>query len=153
MIGILEKYPGYSKNGQGSIWNYVYMVGGLIIKIERRRASVAKDLKEWEGLSEKRGKGEGPRAKMPYLLLPPDQNRGGENRGANGVDPGGKEGGATGTRFPVLPRVGTTRGGGATRAGGGGQRWPRRWRCKARKGAREGWAGSWRSGGARRAYL
>ena len=99
--------------------------------------------KRVEGLLKER-KAKGLWAKLPCLLLPPDRNR-----GAGGVDPGApghgggwgeveKRKGATGTRFPALPRAGTARGGGATRAGGGGWRWPRRRCCKARKGVRGG---------------
>ena len=72
MIIISKKYLCYSGKGQGSIENYVYMVGGLIIKkIEKRRASIAKGLKEWRGFSGKRGKGEGLRAKSPFFFLSP----------------------------------------------------------------------------------
>jgi hypothetical protein len=89
-------------------------------------------IKRVEGFLDKRKKGQGPLAKLPCLPLPPDRNRGGEDRGAGGVDPGtpGLGGGwdvgekreeASGTRFPVLPRAGTAREGGATRAAGGGR--------------------------------
>jgi hypothetical protein len=49
LIGILEKYPGYSKNGQGSIWNYVYMVGGLIIKNRKKEGFFCKKVKRVGG--------------------------------------------------------------------------------------------------------
>ena len=76
------------------------------------------------------------------LPLPPADQKTGEGGGARrrprGLGGGHREGEkgerAMGTRFPVLPRAGTARGGGATRAGGGGWRWSQRWHCKARKG-------------------
>ena len=43
--------------------------------------------KRVEGLLKER-KARGLWAKLPCLLLPPDRNRGGGNRGAGGVDPG-----------------------------------------------------------------
>ena len=102
-------------------------------------------IKRVEGFLNKRKKGQGPLGKTA-LSSPssrPKQGRG--EQGHRGIDPGApghggawgegeKREGATGIRFPVLPRAGTARGGGATRAGGGGRRWSRRRRCKARKG-------------------
>ena len=99
---------------------------------------------------------------MPFFLLSPEQNREGGRTAAlsaGELGQGGGHGGlqkheeVEGFRFPLLPRAGAKRGGGATRAGGrqaealaaaalGHREEGARWRVELRRG----WA-------ARGAYL
>ena len=96
-----------------------------------------------------RKQGQGAQGNFALHLLPPippsTENR--EGGGAVGGGPpghgGGREAGQNGeedegVRFPYLSRAGMKRGGLATKAGGGGRRWPWRRRCKARGGASGG---------------
>ena len=120
-------------------------------------------------LLEKREKGEGLRAKSPFFLLSPEQNRGGGHTAAALAGTPGRGGGrevgekneeSEGVLFPLLPRARVERGGAPTVAGGR-RRWSFGTAALGGQGGRcvvvdesWGWRARWRAyfrpGGARR---
>ena len=96
-------------------------------KGKTERAFLEKKFIKSGGSLENRGKGRGLKTKLPFLFLPSTQNRGGAlahrrrpDSGALGDGGGreekGKREGTEKVRFPLLPRAGVERRGGATGA-------------------------------------